>query len=743
MGVFDDALFQKFQEEIVNLRNGLVGDAPTTSTSSPTDNATEAYYLKTKVLGAAFVGLETAQQKQSDKRIDEYYTAADKTGTDMVNLAKSQATVADASTNDYYTSLADYGKGLVDGSQPAAPEVVETGPTQFVVDTPQAAITQPDDVQVFIDTNNAAAPDVEKYFKDHNINEHKWNNRASNDTPSSPGQDVPGQDGTYGQAMSNSLKFTMPDGKGGTTTLFKSWALPNGQPDPSTHGTPNEPFTDKVNAMLEQKRRQSPGSYKFFIEKLHGKSVDGTPYKKGPIKAGLKRSDLPNRMIFPAYIQKFNDSYQLGWSDYKFIGRGEKVYVYEETTRTLQLEFYMMSDFSADLLVKAIDDYKALTTAPAATPTTGGNLNSTAPNLQNTADAPRPANGGDPSTSHASDLEIMQELQRVWPDWGTGTTPDPVLTRGTQTGFVQGQYSGTPEMLWARMTFLGQCCYAWYRKDGKMKEQPFVRVRIGDFFDVVAKIDNINFTQDEFDMDLNPSVVGCIPMGTMVSMTLTIIHEDEPTSEYSRFYHRADFDTPDSSNQVPDSIGEVSDNMDSTLDKNKSNSPIAAISRLSEQGRDKMSFPKDMKAVQSTLSNFKGALGGLQGFNSDSLSLAKAEKVKDLLTNAKRLTDISKKLDVEKLKDTAKTVNFDKVVTRPSGGSDVVPASTAGLSDSMANSPLGQNVPSGSAQLPNSGGKESVPTMKSGQPNYNNASSNAKKLFPQFGTPSVQPPTSI
>lgn len=741
MGVFEDALFQKYQEEVNNLRNGLLGNGPTTNLNSPQDLATELYYAKTKVLGAAFIGLETVQANKSDKETEQFYKNATSLGNTNVSAETVQVNTGEENTKTYYDNLTTYGQALVDGSQVVPSENPETGATQFTVTTPQPAITQPEDVQAFIATNTAAAPDVEKYFRSHNTNAAQPRGGQHDGILPTPGEDVKTQDGSYGQAISNSLKFTLPDGKGGTKSYFKSWVLPNGQPDPSSHGTPNEPFTDKVDAMLEQKRRQSPGSYKFFIEKLHGKSIDGTFYKKGPIKPGLKRTDLPNRMIFPAYIQKFNDSYQLGWSDYKFIGRGEKVYVYEETTRTLQLEFYMMSDFSADLLVKAVDDYKALTTDASATPTRGGNLDSTAPNLQNSSDAPRPANTDDPSQSHANDLEIMQDLQRIWPDWGTGTTPDPSLTRGTRTGFVQGIYSGTPEMLWSRMTFLAQCCYAWYRKDGKMKEQPFVRVRIGDFFDVVAKIDNINFTQDEFDMDLNPSVVGNIPMGTMVTMSLTIIHEDEPTSEYPRFYHRADFDTPDTANQVPDSLSEVSDNMDSTLDKNKSNSPIAAISRLSEQGREKMSFPKDMKAVQGTLNNFKGSLGGLQGFNSSSLSLASLEKVKDLLSNAKRLTDISKKLDVEKLKDTKKSVEFDKIKERTGGGSDITPAATSGLSDSMANSPLTDNVQPGSSQLPDGGKPPSVTTMKPGMPDYNQSAGNAKKLFPQYGNPSIMPPT--
>lgn len=682
-----DVIYQQYLQQVNNLRNGLLGNGPVNGTNVG-DNETKDYYNKVAVLGAAMTGLEIAQQTLMDKK-----------------------------TEKYYEGLEDYSKQWEVEMKP--PDEVENSPTQFPVETSQPKIKAPDNVQEFIDKNNETAPDVEKYFKANNTNTFDLTNLANNDTPSSPGVDVPGHSGEYGQTLSNSLKFVVPDGKGGSQTYFKSWVLPNGQPDPNSHGTPNEPLTEKINAMLEEKRKKTPGSYKFFIEKLHGKSVDGKFYKKGPIKEGLKRTDLPNRMVFPAYISKFNDSYATSWGDYKFVGRGEKVFAYEETTRTMQLEFYIMSDFSADVLVKAIDDYNALLKDPSAS-SSNNSLNATTPNLQSTYETPN-IDSSNPNNKQATDLEIMKELQRIWPDWGTGTTPDPSLSGSSRTGFVQGVYSGTPEMLWSRMTFLAQCCYAWYRKDGKMKEQPFVRVRIGDFFDVVAKIDSLNFTQDEFDMDLNPSVVGVVPMGTIVSMSLTIVHEDEPTSEYPRFYHRADFDTPDTLGYVPESLSENSDTLDSTLDKNKSNSPVAFLSRLSEQGREKLNFPKDIKAVQSSLANFGNSLKGLQGLQSNSLNLSNVEKVKELLSNAKRLADISEKLNIEKLKDVKPT--FDLGESKKTIGS-------------MSNSNINDVV----STTGNLSTKQNVTTMNPDKVDYTKQAADSKKLFPQFSKPNPQPP---
>lgn len=679
MSVGTDIAYQAYLEQINSLRNGLLGTGPVLGTNAG-DAESALYYAKVKTLSATFVGVEEVHAK-----------------------------VAEARTEDYYKQIDDFNKGVKETSGLVPLDEIETSPTQFTPASPQPKIKVPDNVQKdVLDKAPDQAKKVQSYFENHNPNV-AHNSLAYNGFPAEPGEDVPGHNGDLGKQLANQLKFTVPDGKGGTLTYFKSWATKDNKPDQNTHGTPDNPYTDKLNAMLEEQRKMTPGSYKFFIEKLHGKTIDGKFYKKNEIKPGQTRDQIPNRMVFPAYIMNFNDGYAVNWADYKFIGRGEKAYVYEETTRSLTLDFWMMSDFSADLLVKAIEDYRKLLSTPTQA-TKDNKLDATKPGQGRTQNTP-PGNitnptgqVHEPNKQPVEESEILKELQRIRPDWGEGTTPTSSYIRGDKTGFIQGQYSGTPEQFWARSTFLAQCCYAWYRKDGKMKEQPFVRVRIGDFFDVVAKIDSLDFTTEEFDMDLNPSVIGAIPMGVKVSMRLTIIHEDEPTSEYPRFYHRADYDSTNNNPYcLPENLQETSKNMDSVLDKNEVKSPVSSVSSLTNYGNLQTMFPNEAKAVLNTLKDFDTSLSKLTNAGNSFKDLAKGEKIKEVLKNALRVSNISKLVDISKIKDIKSSIDLGELPSLKNP-------------TSLANTPVLSNFPV--ASIPKI---QDIPEVK-------------QSLFPQFKT---------
>ena len=91
--------------------------------------------------------------------------------------------------------------------------------------------------------------------------------------------------------------------------------------------------------------------------------------------------------------------------------------------------------------------------------------------------------------------DILQRILNTSTDWGLGYQGG--IVTHTKDGdriaaHIPGLVSDTPEGLWTKMTFLAQCVYPYYRSDGKMKEQPFVRVRIGDFYDVVGIIESVS-----------------------------------------------------------------------------------------------------------------------------------------------------------------------------------------------------------------------------------------------------------
>lgn len=351
--------------------------------------------------------------------------------------------------------------------------------------------------------------------------------------------------------------------------IFKSWQS-NGRP--VWHSTIEEPFYLR-NALKIANLRQSPGSMPFLIEKLHGRTIDNKTYKVNPINSKKSAVDYSNRMVFPAFIDTFDDSYSTEWSDYSFIGRSDSVYIYNKTQRTITLSFYLISDFSADLMIAAADDLIKFNghKNPQSTDqgrTTQNGVDISAREKQTARekeDNEKSAMRGDLTLDEQRLAQAyMREYLENFLNWGDGTANVAENNDFGNFGFIPGT-TGTPEQLWARATFLAQTCYPWYRKDGKMKEQPFIRLRLGDWFDVIAKVDNLSFAPEDFGWDLNVSPnIGNIPMGLKVTMSLTIIHQDAPTSDYARFYNRKDFDS-NGINYVP-SVLTKSVTKDSVID---------------------------------------------------------------------------------------------------------------------------------------------------------------------------------
>lgn len=351
--------------------------------------------------------------------------------------------------------------------------------------------------------------------------------------------------------------------------IFKSWQS-NGRP--VWHSTIEEPFY-KRDTLKIANLRQSPGSMPFLIEKLHGRTIDNKTYKVNPINSKKSAVDYSNRMVFPAFIDTFDDSYSTEWSDYSFIGRSDSVYIYNKTQRTITLSFYLISDFSADLMIAAADDLIKFNghKNPQSTDqgrTTQNGVDISAREKQTARekeDNEKSAMRGDLTLDEQRLAQAyMREYLENFLNWGDGTANVAENNDFGNFGFIPGT-TGTPEQLWARATFLAQTCYPWYRKDGKMKEQPFIRLRLGDWFDVIAKVDNLSFAPEDFGWDLNVSPnIGNIPMGLKVTMSLTIIHQDAPTSDYARFYNRKDFDS-NGINYVP-SVLTKSVTKDSVID---------------------------------------------------------------------------------------------------------------------------------------------------------------------------------
>lgn len=703
---------------IASIRSSLVSMEMTTAANATVN--TIASIAENAALGTIFQGVAQQAKVIADANVAQYYDTIPESNLSAPANVNSVRT--DLLSMQIGTMKDFIKKGVIDGiftgnnatsttqtpnGQVSTNDFSFTG-TQPEVSVPTAAFVaaNADKLHLFkslsgvgnipdLYTKNAIAAAANKKYSD-NRNANKFVNATVASFRIGPPQtaaDIDSQNNIVGTTLANQQTFTI-----GATPLqpaqplFKSW-LPKARTSENNIGVPytpsntavmqNQAMSQKINDLLKQ-QTTTVGSYKFFIEKMHGRhtySSNGSlvPYQKNPVTstAGKFRpAELENRMVFPAYITAFNDSYDSSWDSYDFIGRGEPFWAWKSTTRTLTLEFYMMSDVSTQLLAAAANAVQSAQSQgsggtngqnPSGVLKNTTNLTSTSQTVQNNSST-SPQQSITDNTISASDK--LKGLQDLFPDWGLGVTPIVDYATAGRTGTVAGEISGTPDQLWERATFLSQCCYGYYRTDGKLKEQPIVRIRIGDFFDVIAIVTSLNNTQDELDMDLNISTtVGAIPTAIKVSMNLTIIHEDEPHSEYRKFYHRKDRDNANTgSPSVPDSFGVTGD---SILNKNQTKSPISPIAR-NQTPVGTMAFPPAASAYEASLANLDNSLKSLSTSGGSLKDAAKRDKLIQALAASVQFLKLAKAY---------------QALTLP-----IPAATTSGLQTSMANQPLNKSI---------------------------------------------------
>jgi hypothetical protein len=593
------------------------------------------YYSNLKNIGNNYLIANTAEPNSSVEKRLNGLAGEERTvlKVDSGSLSSKQGNI-DKEVFDYYQKDVATKQGqLIQAQSVPVPNTPEVGDTMYPFTVQQSALTIPSYVVDIHSVNSTTDKAVDKYggWRE---NIPSYVNRKDEALPN-PGEDVPGHEVDNSFLEKNTWSSPAYGSKGQPQKIYKSWIGNNSFNGPYS---PAHPRTDDLDKQIEALNGDPdmPGAYKFFIEKLHGRSVTGAFYKKNPVKSSKLTTDgrpdnLRNRWIFPAYIDAFNDSYDLDWQDYSFLGRGEKVYTYQSTTRSLTLSFWMMSDYSLEILTAAVD---------AADNSKGKQVNTLEDKLGNTTHSPS-----------SEESQKLKEIQRMLPDWGLGVYPTNTTTPAGKYGsVVPGQISYNPESLYVATTFLAQCAYPWYRKDGKMKEQPFIRVRIGDFFDVIAKINSLVFTQDEFDMDLNPSSLGVIPMAIKVALTMTVIHNEEPSSDYGQFYHRKEYDQ---TNEKPSTLKESGGQEECTKGGRK---PQSALVDIHPSGNKKsvLDFPTDALLLQEAASEFSKELKSLSGSKVNLNDFLKRDKLKKALQTGQKLINIKNQMQVVgMLKDTS------------------------------------------------------------------------------------------
>jgi hypothetical protein len=412
-------------------------------------------------------------------------------------------------------------------------------------------------------------------------------------------------------------------------------------------GKPGAETSDYSKEILKNTSIVTPsGSYKFFIEKLHGRhytSGAAEPYSLNPVtnqKEIYKENGInySNRKVFAAFIDNYNDSYSVGWESYNFIGRGEKVYAYSSTERKITMEFTILTDHSIEQLA-AIDQM----------------------------------NEKLKSTNENDILSFLLDDNNL--NWGQGTydyDSKARLSGGVST------YFDTPETTWQKVTFLAQCCYPYYRTDGKMKEQPMVRMRIGDFYDVICYINSLNYSLNTLDVpyiDFNKSSLGEQPMGIKVTIDAVVVHDYEPSSEYYGFYHRTQFDNNDAQAAYEAKVWGVglSKNSDSVAKLLKKNSPLSIKNVLNIGNLTDLLTTTDFQEIQRDIKVFKDNFKGLQDKTTNLFDQVKKIKLKNIFDAIKSIKNHTEFFDAlstinDKYKSAKSEVdnelgNFNKVLS--------------------------------------------------------------------------------
>lgn len=418
------------------------------------------------------------------------------------------------------------------------------------------------------------------------------------------------------ERMSSKEDFNSNSGE----TIYKGWVAKTKDgktiADPIRTFTKTTPFSDKISKQIKAEfgtgsKVQPAGTVKFFIEKLHGRFADGSTHKKGELVNQyevIKDQNFSNRMVFASYIDNISESFSSNWNNYNFIGRGENVPIFQGTNRSLTLSFSIIADYSLDLMVAMEQVYAKL------------------------------------GFQEINEGKI-EELIKDRANWGMGYVGLPsVLDGKPYGGNIPGMYSDTTESLWHKLTFLAQCVYPYYRQDGKMKEQPIIRLRIADYLDVTGYITGYSVSNEDCDnmFDLNPSAIGAIPMSAKINLNFTVIHDNEPSENFDGFYHRKEFDNGSAD---PNTGKGLSNNSRSiTADgygaQSSKQEKLSERSLLANMKESSQQFYKELIGFQSNLSDVK-KIGIIA---SDETRKIKTEKA---MNSFVRLSDIADEIGLK------------------------------------------------------------------------------------------------
>ena len=275
-------LYQAYEGQIRGLRETLLGNkiSYVTNGSNESDKATKAYNNKVFAYSLALQYLNQVRQIRIENKVKKTYKKQDET---IVNEALKQqqhtTEIGKKATDTYYINL-----------DKKVENTINTNIEQ------QNVLDKEMDYH-YLDVNKRTAELEGLKFKNWEGNKAKtntdnekqtkkfWEDNKGSDELSSelsssgfestkdsfpqPGSEITTQKTKNGIKFINRASYEI-NSNGKKETIFKGWTK-GGVPDPDKYSTPSNPMSEKVARMIEEYRKITPGAYKFFIEKLHGR----------------------------------------------------------------------------------------------------------------------------------------------------------------------------------------------------------------------------------------------------------------------------------------------------------------------------------------------------------------------------------------------------------------------------------------------------------------------------------------
>ena len=261
-------------------------------------------------------------------------------------------------------------------------------------------------------------------------------------------------------------------------------------------------------------------------------------------------------MWFPPYNINFNETSNVEWSTNTFIGRGENVFTYTDTTRTAELSFDILIDYPTEANKYKNTEGNDETDYELLSFFYGRNMNGE-------------KKYGIREKVFQQEISQNKESKNNTEGYGNEYEYFKKVEKDSKYNFARQQivdkvklftpvfHSISPEGFNARLTFLQQCTrqgptnigstngYAKPATNLSFGRMPVCVLRIGDFINTRIIVNSVGISYSNgssMSWDMNPEGIGLQPMFARVTMTIMLLGGQSLTGPINRLQNAVTFD---------------------------------------------------------------------------------------------------------------------------------------------------------------------------------------------------------